>query len=255
MTDELLLALVEPERIVALSVFADDASVSNATEKAKLIANRVTGDAEQVVALDPDLVLITSYSEPEFARLMKASGICVQEFDSFSDFDSIAVTVGDLALMLGVPEASSALVADMQERLSAVATRVASATRPTVLPFAWGYCAGAGTTHDAIITAAGGLNPVSEEGIRGHTRVSSELLLRWDPDYVVTPGETLHLSDGGSLVQRYPELAQLSAFRNSRVIEIPARSWDAVSHHAVNAVEMLGKILHPIEPAQGESLP
>ncbi|HEY8459429.1 MAG TPA: ABC transporter substrate-binding protein, partial [Blastocatellia bacterium] len=61
-TDEILLAICPPERIVALSNLADDENYSNAVEAARQIPNRTTEGPEQILQLKPDLIFVASYS-------------------------------------------------------------------------------------------------------------------------------------------------------------------------------------------------
>lgn len=51
------LAPVSPDRTAVLTYLADDPSFSNVTQKTKSVGPRVTTNAEQVIALDPDLIV------------------------------------------------------------------------------------------------------------------------------------------------------------------------------------------------------
>lgn len=53
-----LLALVSPDRIAALTYLAADPSLSNMTQEAKSVGPRVTANTEQVVALEPRLIVV-----------------------------------------------------------------------------------------------------------------------------------------------------------------------------------------------------
>jgi hypothetical protein len=50
-------ALVSADRIAAFTHLADDPSFSNVTQEAKSVGPRVTANAEQVIALDPDVTV------------------------------------------------------------------------------------------------------------------------------------------------------------------------------------------------------
>src|SRR5262245_8763154 len=70
-TDEMLLALLPPERLTAVSTFADDPAASNVVALARRVRHHVRGDAEQILALEPDVVFGSPYSRPDAAMLLR----------------------------------------------------------------------------------------------------------------------------------------------------------------------------------------
>src|SRR5215510_12454104 len=79
-TDEILLAICPPERVVALSNMAEDGDYSNAVEDARRIPGRATEGPEQILQFKPDLIFVASYSRAETVELLKASKAPVFRF-------------------------------------------------------------------------------------------------------------------------------------------------------------------------------
>jgi len=79
-TDEMLMELVSVERIAALTYLADDSSISNIKEEAKLVQNKIRANAETVIALQPDLVLIADWHPVELVQVMREAGLPVYVF-------------------------------------------------------------------------------------------------------------------------------------------------------------------------------
>jgi len=55
-TDEILLALCAPSRIVALSALAGDVKYSNVVEKAQQVAGQAGDNVEQILSFQADLI-------------------------------------------------------------------------------------------------------------------------------------------------------------------------------------------------------
>ena len=73
-TDEILLAICAPQRLVALSILVDDADYSNVTAQAPLVKARANADAEQILALHPDVIFVVGeYSKAELIELLQAA--------------------------------------------------------------------------------------------------------------------------------------------------------------------------------------
>jgi len=244
-TDEILLDLVEPARIVALSIFADDPQNSNVVEKAKAVKARVAGYAEQVLALAPDLIFVASYSKPEFLRLLQGAGLPVFKFQTFETIDQILANVETVGQAVGETEKAKALTAQARRRIEAVAKAVAGKPRPSVLSFSYGWVAGRRTTVHDIIGAAGGRNYAADQGIEGSREVPTEILLTWRPDYLLVLGPGNRRGAAQAAVEQRPALSALDAVREGRVLMMRSSRLSPVSHYVAQGVEDLARLLHP----------
>jgi iron complex transport system substrate-binding protein len=74
-TDEILLALVEPSRLLGVTYLAVDARLSNMTQEAAAVPYKIRADPEQIISLQPDLVFVASFLRGEFIRLLQAAGL------------------------------------------------------------------------------------------------------------------------------------------------------------------------------------
>ena len=77
--DEILLGLVEPERIASVSYLCDDAGISHVVEKSKAVKERIKGtpSVERIMALKPDLVILGDWWTPDSIQTIRDMGISV----------------------------------------------------------------------------------------------------------------------------------------------------------------------------------
>jgi iron complex transport system substrate-binding protein len=146
-------------------------------------------------------------------------------------------------------------VAGMEERLAAVARKVATvppSRRLRVLDYAtWGAAQGAGSSWDEIVRRAGLVNAVDGKATDslGQVPLSREEILRLDPDILVLPGWVYGDPKGASAfiarVTRDPAFRGLSAVRNHRVYSMPENLRSATSQYIVGAVEWLARTAYP----------
>ena len=85
-TDQLLLALADPEQIVGLSPYSRDAARSWAAEAAKRYP-QLSGEAEDVLILKPDIVVAGRFTKRATRELLKEKGLRVVEFDAARSLD------------------------------------------------------------------------------------------------------------------------------------------------------------------------
>lgn len=251
--DEVLLALIPPARITALTSLADDPTYSNVRAEARAIVHRVNANAEQVIALQPDLVIVAAYTSATVKTLLRVTGIPLLELQpclSLADIEQNILAIGQA---LGASDKAHTLVAMVEQRLQDVQQRVAGSPRPRVLYYsAGGFVLGKGTTMDEMITYAGGRNVALEAGVQGGKKLSQERLVALNPAVILVSGEdtqeglqTLLLAD--------PTLQEVEAIRAGRVYAIPRPYTSTVSHYVVKCVEAIARLLHPeIVPAKEE---
>ncbi|MBN8921096.1 MAG: ABC transporter substrate-binding protein, partial [Rhizobiales bacterium] len=72
-TDQLVLALAEPAQIVGLSPYSRDADRSYSADQARRY-RRLSGEAEDVLILRPDIVLSSDFTRRATRELLQAKG-------------------------------------------------------------------------------------------------------------------------------------------------------------------------------------
>lgn len=245
--DEMLAELVPVERVVGVSNLVDDASISNVAGHYPPGIARVRADAEVLLALQPDLVLVSTYSDAAAVRMLLAAGVAVVRVAAFDSFDEAAASLRLLGEILGVPMRANAAVDEMERRLAEVAAQVAGRTRPKTLYYSrGGSTGGPGTLTDEMIQRAGGYNLIRETGITGHRQITRELAIALQPEVII-------LSDwsggGGSAVadelRNSPAWQAAPAVRNGNVYALPGGWVTSGSQFRVAGVEALARRLHP----------
>jgi iron complex transport system substrate-binding protein len=245
-TDEILMDLVEPERIVALSTLAARPG-SSVAGRVGPIQHFVSSDVESIIALEPDLCFLASYNRAETCSLLIDAGIPVFVFHSFRGFADIRKNIRSVGRAVGEQERAERLVAEMDRKISAVAEQVPPREQwPSALVFdEGGWVAGSGTTQTDILEAAGLRNIAVEVGVTGFVQVSEEQLLDLAPDYIVIAKPSLDMADQKAWLQQNPALARLEAIREERFLTLPARLLSTVSHHIGDAVVELARQVYP----------
>lgn len=235
-TDEILLSLVEPSRIAALTHYAHDPDISNVVDRARVVPKRIRADAEEIVALAPDIVFVARYTNDELLRFLEGAGPFVYKFDHIESMRVIQENIRAVGRAVHAESKAEEVVAWMNERM---APRVPEG-RPTVLYYTPdGFTAGADTIVDEIITRAGGRNVAREIGLVGSRRISLEEVIRCDPEHIV-------MSAGRKRVPLdHPALKDVAAVRSGRIHSLPQRHLTCVSQYCVLGIEEMARAIHP----------
>ena len=247
-TDEILLSLVATERVRAVTYLAGDSIWTNVSEIARQVEHTVQSDPEQIIALEPDLVLAATYNNPDHIKLLRDAGIPVVVVSLFDSVDQVADNIRYVARLTGDEVRAEELIAAMEERLAAIEAMAAKAeTKPRVLFYtAFGSSAGKGSTFSDIVQRAGGIN-LGDEALDGpFGEISLEKIVELNPDVIVTdefsPDDNAEWQENFS---NHPALANVNAKKNGRIYTVPARHISTLSHYIVEGVYDVAKLLHP----------
>jgi iron complex transport system substrate-binding protein len=245
-TDEILLAICEPQRIVALSSLAEDDNYSNVAQQARQVAGRTTQGVEPILRLQPDLIFVASYSRAETVQLLQASHAPVFRFAHFDSFADIKSNIHTIGYAIGNDAEAEALVRQMERSLAAVRARVPEGKPPPrIMSFSpGGHTAGANTIFDDMVRAANAINVSAENGIKGFTKISSEKVAEWRPDFIVAGANHREMDNVRRYLLRDPVIATTRAGKAGRIIIIDNRRFLTVSHHVVGGVEDLADGLY-----------
>ncbi|WP_029150430.1 ABC transporter substrate-binding protein [Microbacterium indicum] len=127
-TGDVALQLGGPDRLVAVSTGSVTEGAGNRIDLAEqvgtVLETSTSPDPEQILALEPDLVLMTARhdGEQDAASLLEGTGVPTIAFDSaeFQTLDGIADAVTVLGDALGEEDAAARVLADFDERRAAV---------------------------------------------------------------------------------------------------------------------------------------
>lgn len=254
-TDELLFELVEPARILGVTAFAGDPSISNIAAQAKAIPHKLSLNPEVILSLQPDLVFVANWSEADKVRLLRDAGVPVFLIASGVTVEAIQEKIRRVAWIVGEPAQGEALVGRMNARLAEVARRLTSlpvGKRLSVLDYTvWGSTQGKGSSWDEVVRLAGLLNAADSlpVDVWGQVPLSRETLLELDPDILILPGWVYGQPQGAQAFFRQVSsdavLRRLKAVQAGRVYSMPENLKTTTSQYLAAAVEYLGRAAYP----------
>lgn len=238
-TDQLVVALADPEQIAGLSPYATDPSSSVVAEQARRF-RRLDWQAESTIALSPDLVLIGDTDRPITRRLLAAQGLRLFEITLVTDIAVARRQIAEVAAILGHPERGAKLVAEVD----AARARLAAAARPpfrTVMVVSrGGYTAGTRSLPVTLLAEAGLQTPPGVPAGYGGF-VSLERLLAIRPDAIVLNDLPSEANDQGTLYLTHPALRAL--YPAERRIILPTRYTLCGGPALVAALDYLAGLL------------
>ncbi len=233
-TDQLLLQLVEPRRIRAVTYLAADPRSSGMARAAARVP-LTRGDAEDVIAMRPDLVLAGTFSTRETVAILRRLGYPVLELAPESDFASIKANIAQLAGAVGEPARGARMIAAIDAALAVVPPP--SAERPVYADYqANGFTSGDGALITEVANAAGFDTLAQRLGLPGTRQVSLEQLL-------VTPPDVIDLGEGyggpalATENYRHPVLRRL--MRERQVVRLPGKYTACGSPLTLRALDAL----------------
>jgi len=245
--DEILTAIVEPDRIAAVTHFADDPSVDAAAGRAPRLAARVAGlNPERLLSLEPDLVFVAHYTLDDAVRVLSSATIPVVRLSETRSFTEVDANVRLVAAAVGEEERGEALLARMHRELDSVQNRVAGLPRPRVLYYSpVGYTSGSGTLVDEKIALAGGRNATQNAKIVGYTNVSLDILVGLDPEVILVPRFSADAETPVREVMESVVFRDVSAVKHRRVYSLAASELTSESPDGTAGVEHVARLLHP----------
>jgi iron complex transport system substrate-binding protein len=242
--DEILVEIVPLERLVAATEAADDPQSSSIVGRIPGSVPRFfRGDLERLVALQPDLVVVSEYTDADFLVALERSGLRYHRMEGLDSMAGYRRALLELGKVVGEPAAAARLAGAYDARLAQIAGRLKDVSRPRVLYWANPFTAGGHTAIGALIECAGGRNVGRELGVEGIVPIGAERAFAADPDLLlvaVSPG-----NDGREALAAHPLLSQLPAVREGRVVSLPTHLLVSLSHHAAEACDALARQLHP----------
>ena len=240
--DEVLVAILPLERLVSVTRWADAPGTSNVVGRVPPAVHRfVKADMEQLVALRPDLVVVSEYTDADFLKQLERSGLRVHRMLGLNTLAGVRGAILDLGRAVGEDAAARRLVTEYDAKLAELGRRLAGAARPRVIYWSGNMTAGADTAIGALIEAAGAVNLGREMGVVGIEPPGAERAFVADPDAVLVgtwPGSKEALTG-------HPLLSKWRAVREGRIVALRTELLVALSQYTADAAWELAHLLHP----------
>lgn len=242
---EVLLAIAPRDRIAGVHVLALDPGFSTVVAAAQGLPT-VGAEPEQLLAVQPDLVICDAYTRPETLALLSAASVPVVVTRDAGDFDGIAANLLRIGQVCHLDAAAGQLVAQMRTRLEALSQNAASVAGWRVINLDGGlHTYGRGSLFAALLDAAGAAPLAVERGVGPFRKVDVETLLAWQPDALVIAGE--HAAGAADVlpdwIRHYPGLSLLKCVAAGRLLRVPGPLLNTTSHRLVEAAELVQREL------------
>lgn len=182
--DAVLMQVADPAQIAGISHYSQDA---RATSIPLAVANRfhaVSGTAEEVVALRPDVVLTGPHVEPATLLALKRLRIALVQYPVPASVAESVAQVRGIAAVVGHTDRGQGLAA----RIEAAARPSASAPIPALVWQSGGLVPGAGTLPDELLRRAGFRNMSAAYGLKKWDVLPLEYLIARPPRVLLSVG-------------------------------------------------------------------
>lgn len=207
-----------------------------------------TPDLEQVIALEPDLVLATSMHD-EIVLQLEEHEIPVIVL-SPQTIDDILDSIEIVGTATGAEEATAELTTDMGNRIEAVKAKTEDLGPEEIVSscfVVWHdplMLAGGDTIYEELIKTAGGSNIVSDQ--EGYPSIDLEQIVLIDPQVIIVG---VGMGSGEDLPLQYlleeSLLEGISARQNDRVYAVDQDIVGRFGPRIVDALEQFAAFMHP----------
>ena len=186
-TPQVFWELGQENRVVGMPVQSYTSYLNGSEEKTDVVNEDGAVDQEQVVALQPDLVVLANTYPNETAQSLRNAGLIVYKEEFPSSLDGIRSTVETYGRLTGECDAAEETVTEFDEAVERVEEAAGGEESPRVFFYFFNFTAGSGTFTNELITTAGGTNAAAEASIQGFRQVNLEIVAEQDPEVVVVP--------------------------------------------------------------------
>lgn len=235
---EIIFAIEAEDKLVART---DWCNFPEAVFDYASVGNIDQPDIEAIIALNPDVVILTEMTMKELALQIKDAGIpfvVVDEEDSFEGAYRCIEIVGEV---LGAYDKATDVVSSMKADIESIISEVSVYEKKTVY-YVMGYgefgdyTAGKGTFISQMIAAAGGINVADDT--EGWT-YSVEKLVEHNPDVLLL--STWSPADGLKEATGYKDLTSV---KENRVFTLNDDSLQRLGPRLVEAFADMAKAIH-----------
>jgi iron complex transport system substrate-binding protein len=244
---EMLAAVGVSARVVGVDAFTN--YPADMAAKPKVSSSDGSPNVEQIIALNPDLVLSWGQFTTQADTALLQAHINVIALP-VADLQGTLTEIRLVGQLTHKSAAADSLVKSLQQRIDAVKQTVVN-TQPVSVYMEVGftppppYAVGGGSFENDVLTDAGGRNIFAAQTDNGgYPSVSVESIIARNPQVIILTEEPAY---GGDPQQVYARSgwANITAIKSHRVYSIDPDIVSRPGPRLVDALEQVAKMLHP----------
>ena len=219
-TDQLLLPLADSEQILGLSRYSRDTWQSWAARDARRY-NILSGGAEDVLMLRPDIVVASQFDKRSTRELLKENGLHLAEFAVPRNLEEAKAQIRQMSDISGHPDRATAEIATLDAAMTRARQMVAD-KHYSVLPLSRrGWVSGSDSLVSSLLTETGLFNAAGDLGVAFGGYASLEAIVNLKPDFILVSEAGDRAEDDGRAFLLHPALERF--YPPTRRIVIPER--------------------------------
>lgn len=219
-TDQLLMTLADPEQILGLSPYSRDVARSWDAAKASKLP-RLSGEAEDVLVLKPDIVVAGRFTKRATRELLKEKGLRVVEFDAARSLDDVKKQIRQMGDLVQHPDRAATEIQRLDTAI-ARAREVVSRRPYRVLALSRrGWVSGGDSLTSSLLATAGLDNAAGDLGYKLGGFASLETIVSLKPDFLLVSDGGDFAEDEGRAFMLHPALERF--YPTSKRLVIPEK--------------------------------
>ena len=182
---------------------------------------------EQLLSLQPDLVLAPDWNRQELIQTLRDAGLPVVVTKGPSSVAEVKEALQQIALAAGEPQAGQKLIEQMELEMADIAAKVQNipqAQKKTVVLIShMASYGGKGSLFDNMCRDAGVINGAAAVGLGKNDALTKEAIVAANPDVILVPTWTKGKLDVDQVRQELlndPALQSVKAIREKRLVQV-----------------------------------
>ncbi len=232
-TDQVLLTLADPEQILGLSRFSRNAWVAGDLRRYPTLS----GGAEDVLLLRPDVVVASLFDKRSTRELLKANGLRLAELAVPRTLREVKDQIRELGDIAGHPDRAARQIARLDAALARARQTVAG-KHYRVLPLSRrGWVAGSDSFVGSLLAETGLFNTAGDLGFAFGGFASLEAIVNLKPDLLLVSQAGDFARDDGQAFLLHPALERF--YPPEKRIVIPERLTECGGVMLAEALDVL----------------
>jgi iron complex transport system substrate-binding protein len=227
-TDEMVLKIISPSQMVAVSSLAIDPGISTVAEEASEVHGRMDEyNAETILSYQPDLVIAPEWTSDDLIQTLKNLGLTVYISRGSLSVKDTEKAMEEISAVLGEEEKGKIVIELMNEDLQRAENRrshITDENRKKVVLYSHlkGY-EGKESLFDDLCSYAGVINGAASIGLGKNDLLSKESIVKINPDVILIPTWSHGDISPESVIRELtedPALSTVNAIKNNNLKQV-----------------------------------